>query len=135
MKEEKDKISKKTLLNIKERKNRKTLINTIDFSLDEHYGLIEPDSNIPEKNEVDSENKNYKPEEESQYNEARDKGEYDISEANPTKIRRKPTEIFGRTLITEMKNRVDIFTKLPSGLTPDEIMNGQKENDFNYFTD
>jgi len=101
----------------KEKINKKKLIEIAQSSLDEEFGPIEFDPNIPEDNEINSKKVDYKPEG-TRYNKVRDKGDWevDISEINPPK----------------RVERVSLFKKLSNGLTPNEIMYGKQDNDFDY---
>ena len=97
------------------------LKNLVNSSLDEEFeltiGSIEPISNVSEDNEINSDfkNKKYKPIG-PRYNRVRDKGDWEIplSDLVPPKGRK----------------RVGEFTKLPNGLTPNEMMYGTQDDDY-----
>jgi hypothetical protein len=90
--------------------SKSKLIELANSSLDEELSPKKSNLNISKSDAIiDAQNMDI-----------RDKGDWetDISESYPAK---------------KCKKRVGMFTKLPNGLTPQEIMYGKVENDSNYF--
>ena len=103
----------------KDKINKRTLIDRARSSLDEEFGPIEPALNVSKEDKINYEegNEQYKMGEKRDV-EIRDKGDWecDISEITPPK----------------KVKCVSMFTKLPSGLTPSEMMYGKKDDDHDY---
>ena len=104
--------------NLKKRTNKKTLIDIAHSSLDEEFSPIELNLNPSEDNNANYQEFNEEIKPENNDIGIRDKGDWEcgISEVTPPK----------------KVKCVSMFTKLPDGLTPHEIMYGKKDDDHDY---